>query len=124
MFFSNVIFMALFSQAYKLTDISPYINVLYAWPCCSKENLCVFHIYSVCLCVYAYCERMGIFVQVAVMKKSRKQERRRQAEGEKDAMMNEPKEEESCKMAAQIASVAQQQQLTEAHWGFRHRHRL
>ncbi|XP_060737415.1 forkhead-associated domain-containing protein 1 [Tachysurus vachellii] len=55
------------------------------------------------------------FGKVAVMKKSRKQERRRQAEGEKDAMMNEPKEEESCKMAAQIASVAQQQQLTEAH---------
>ncbi|XP_027022623.2 forkhead-associated domain-containing protein 1 [Tachysurus fulvidraco] len=55
------------------------------------------------------------FGKVAVMNKSRKQERQRQAEGEKDAMMNEPKEEESCKMAAKIASVAQQQQLTEAH---------
>ncbi|KAK3566336.1 hypothetical protein QTP86_032338, partial [Hemibagrus guttatus] len=58
------------------------------------------------------------FGKVAVMKKSRKQERRQRAEGEKDALMNEHKEEESCKMAAQITSVAQQKQrtkLTEAH---------
>lgn len=62
---------------------------------------------------------MWIFVQVAVMKKSRKQERRQRAEGEKDTLMNEHKEKkESCKMAAQITSVAPQKQstkITEAH---------
>ncbi|MCI4380795.1 hypothetical protein PGIGA_G00244140 [Pangasianodon gigas] len=58
------------------------------------------------------------FGKVAVTKRSRKQERRQRAEGEKDVLVNEHKEQESCKMVAQIASVAPQQQsakLTEAH---------
>ncbi|KAB5567394.1 hypothetical protein PHYPO_G00232240 [Pangasianodon hypophthalmus] len=58
------------------------------------------------------------FGKVAVMKRSRKQERRQRAEGEKDVLMNDHKEQESCKMVAQIGSMAPQQQsakLTEAH---------
>lgn len=54
-----------------------------------------------------------MFIQVAIMKRSRKQERRQRAEGEKDVLMNECKEQESCKMATQIANVAQQQQSAE-----------
>ncbi|XP_060788715.1 forkhead-associated domain-containing protein 1 [Neoarius graeffei] len=58
------------------------------------------------------------FGKVAIIKRSKKQERRKMAEDEKDVLMNECKEQESCKMATRIASVAQQQQsteLTEAH---------
>lgn len=61
---------------------------------------------------------MWIFVKVAVMKKSRKPERRQRAESEKDALKNEHKEKGICKMATQLVSVARQQQrtkLTEAH---------
>lgn len=74
--------------------------------------MCVRHgTVNVCFCMD---------VQVSVTKRSRKQGKRQKAEGEKDALMNEHKEEESCKMASQIASMAEQQQnikLTEAHRG-------
>lgn len=66
----------------------------------------------------SFCAWMGMFLQVAIIKRSKKQERRKMAEDEKDVLMNECKEQESCKMATRIASVAQQQQsteLTEAH---------
>lgn len=53
-----------------------------------------------------------MFVQITVMKRSRKQERRQTAVGEKDIQMSEHKEQESCKMAPEIASISEQQKST------------
>lgn len=59
----------------------------------------LFNIKPLCVCVrdmyMCVCAWMGMFVQVAVMKRSKKPAKKQRAEGEKDVPRNEHEERES-----------------------------